>query len=65
MPSELSIDPFINDETVELHGVVEAAGHGIDNDQGHCATLTKGTPCVLQGSLTYVSIRFLDRLTPD
>lgn len=45
--------PFINDESVELHGV-EAAGHGIDTDQGHCATLTKGTPGVLQGALTYV-----------
>ena len=46
--------PFINDLTVELHGV-EAAGHGIDTDQGHCATLTKETPgVVLQGALTYV-----------
>lgn len=45
--------PFVNDPTVELHGV-EAAGHGIDTDQGHCATLTKGTPGVLQGALTYV-----------
>lgn len=45
--------PFIDDLTVELHGV-EAAGHGIDTDQGHCATLTKGTPGVLQGALTYV-----------
>lgn len=45
--------PFIDDEGVELHGV-EAAGHGIDTDQGHCATLTKGTPGVLQGALTYV-----------
>ncbi len=45
--------PFVEDEGVELHGV-EAAGHGIDTDQGHCATLTKGTPGVLQGALTYV-----------
>jgi tryptophan synthase len=45
--------PFVNDEGVELHGV-EAAGHGIDTDQGHCATLTKGTPGVLQGALTYL-----------
>lgn len=45
--------PFVNDETVELIGV-EAAGHGIDTDQGHCATLTKGTPGVLQGAMTYV-----------
>ncbi len=45
--------PFVEDEGVELHGV-EAAGYGIDTDQGHCATLTKGTPGVLQGALTYV-----------
>jgi tryptophan synthase beta subunit len=45
--------PFINDETVELHGV-EAAGYGLDVEKGHCATLSKGTPGVLQGALTYV-----------
>jgi tryptophan synthase len=45
--------PFIEDESVKLYGV-EAAGHGIDVDEQHCATLTKGTPGVLQGALTYV-----------
>jgi tryptophan synthase len=45
--------PFINDESVELYGV-EAAGLGIDQHEQHCATLTKGTPGVLQGALTYV-----------
>mmetsp|Transcript_10602 Transcript_10602/g.10156 ORF Transcript_10602/g.10156 Transcript_10602/m.10156 type:complete len:696 (-) Transcript_10602:61-2148(-) len=45
--------PFVKDETVELHGV-EAAGHGMEIAEGHCATLTKGTPGVLQGALTYV-----------
>eukprot|EP00568_Trieres_chinensis_P002931 CAMPEP_0183308548 /NCGR_PEP_ID=MMETSP0160_2-20130417/22318_1 /TAXON_ID=2839 ORGANISM="Odontella Sinensis, Strain Grunow 1884" /NCGR_SAMPLE_ID=MMETSP0160_2 /ASSEMBLY_ACC=CAM_ASM_000250 /LENGTH=774 /DNA_ID=CAMNT_0025472407 /DNA_START=19 /DNA_END=2343 /DNA_ORIENTATION=+ len=45
--------PFVDDEAVELHGV-EAAGHGIEVDEEHCATLTKGTPGVLQGALTYV-----------
>jgi len=45
--------PFVDDPTVELHGV-EAAGHGIDKHQEHCATLTKGTPGVLQGAMTYV-----------
>jgi len=45
--------PFVDDESVELYGV-EAAGHGIDVDEEHCATLTKGTPGVLQGALTYV-----------
>ena len=45
--------PFVDDKEVELHGA-EAAGHGIDVDEEHCATLTKGTPGVLQGALTYV-----------
>merc|ERR1712238_580396 len=45
--------PFVNDKSVELHGV-ETAGHGLDKDEQHCATLTKGTPGVLQGALTYV-----------
>jgi len=45
--------PFIKDEGVALYGV-EAAGHGIEKDEEHCATLTKGTPGVLQGALTYV-----------
>ncbi|KAL7529922.1 hypothetical protein ACHAXR_003226 [Thalassiosira sp. AJA248-18] len=45
--------PFVEDKGVELHGV-EAAGHGIDKDEMHCATLTKGTPGVLQGAFTYV-----------
>lgn len=45
--------PFVNDKEVALYGV-EAAGHGIDKDEEHCATLTKGTPGVLQGALTYI-----------
>jgi tryptophan synthase len=45
--------PFINDKDVALYGV-EAAGHGIEIDEQHCATLSKGTPGVLQGALTYV-----------
>jgi len=45
--------PFVEDKDVDLIGV-EAAGHGIDENEGHCATLTKGTPGVLQGALTYV-----------
>lgn len=45
--------PFVDDEEVALYGV-EAAGHGIEVDEEHCATLTKGTPGVLQGALTYV-----------
>lgn len=45
--------PFYDDATVELHGA-EAAGKGMDVEEGHCATLTKGTPGVLQGAMTYV-----------
>jgi len=45
--------PFKDDESVALYGV-EAAGHGIDKAQEHCATLTSGTPGVLQGAMTYV-----------
>jgi tryptophan synthase len=45
--------PFVNDKEVELHGV-EAAGFGMEMDEQHCATLSKGTPGVLQGAYTYV-----------
>jgi len=45
--------PFVEDEGVELYGV-EAAGHGLHTDEEHCATLSKGTPGVLQGAMTYI-----------
>ena len=45
--------PFKDDESVKLYGV-EAAGFGLDKDGEHCGTLSKGTPGVLQGALTYV-----------
>lgn len=45
--------PFVDDESVALYGA-EAAGKGIEFDQQHCATLTVGTPGVLQGARTYV-----------
>jgi tryptophan synthase len=45
--------PFIDDKEVMLVGA-EAAGKGIDQDEKHCATLTVGTPGVLQGAKTYV-----------
>lgn len=45
--------PFVNDKEVALYGA-EAAGHGIDVPNEHCATLSKGTPGVLQGAMTYV-----------
>lgn len=45
--------PFIEDKEVALYGA-EAAGYGMGESEGHCATLSKGTPGVLQGALTYV-----------
>jgi tryptophan synthase len=45
--------PFIEDEEVALYGA-EAAGKGIEFPEEHCATLTVGTPGVLQGAKTYV-----------
>jgi tryptophan synthase beta chain len=43
---------FVRDEGVELVGV-EAAGEGLDTDH-HSASITKGTPGVLHGSLSYL-----------
>ncbi|WP_347861332.1 tryptophan synthase subunit beta [Salimicrobium sp. PL1-032A] len=43
--------PFLDNE-VELIGI-EAAGKGVDTPE-HAATLTKGTPGVIHGSLTYL-----------
>lgn len=45
--------PFVEDKEVALYGA-EAAGKGIDIDEQHCATLTVGTPGVLQGARTYI-----------
>lgn len=44
--------PFLQDESVALRGV-EAAGCGVDTDK-HAATLSKGRPGVIHGSLTYL-----------
>jgi len=44
--------PFIDDEFVKMIGI-EAAGLGSDTDQT-AATITKGTPGVLHGSLSYL-----------
>jgi tryptophan synthase beta chain len=44
--------PFIDDEYVKMIGI-EAAGLGADTDQT-AATITKGTPGVLHGSLSYL-----------
>ena len=43
---------FVPDREVELVGV-EAAGHGVDSGE-HSASLTKGKPGVLHGSLSYL-----------
>lgn len=44
--------PFLDDETVELHGA-EAAGLGLESGK-HAATLTAGRVGVLHGSRSYV-----------
>jgi tryptophan synthase beta chain len=44
--------PFVSDADVELVGV-EAAGHGLDSG-AHSASLTRGTPGVLHGALSYL-----------
>jgi len=44
--------PFVDDADVELIGV-EAAGEGLQSER-HSASLTKGTPGVLHGSLSYL-----------
>lgn len=44
--------PFIDDESVKIIGV-EAAGFGVDSGKT-AATLTKGTPGILHGSLSYL-----------
>jgi tryptophan synthase beta chain len=43
---------FVDDADVELIGV-EAAGEGLDTER-HAASLTKGSPGVLHGSLSYI-----------
>jgi len=45
-------DEFLGDTSVRLIGV-EAAGHGLESGK-HAATLTKGKPGVLHGSLSYL-----------
>ncbi|MCD1260232.1 tryptophan synthase subunit beta [Paenibacillus athensensis] len=44
--------PFVQDESVRLIGV-EAAGRGVDTEE-HAATMTKGSPGVFQGSMSYL-----------
>ncbi len=45
--------PFLDDPTVEMYGV-EAAGHGLQVDNGHAASLAGGRPGVLHGNRTYL-----------
>ncbi len=44
--------PFIKDESVDIIGI-EAAGFGVDSGKT-AATMTKGTPGILHGSLSYL-----------
>ena len=45
--------PFLDDPGVRMFGV-EAGGHGLDVENGHCASLTGGRPGVLHGNRTYL-----------
>jgi len=45
--------PFLDDDGVAIYGV-EAGGHGLDVPDGHCASLTGGSPGVLHGNRTYL-----------
>jgi tryptophan synthase beta chain len=45
--------PFLDDKGVAIWGV-EAGGHGLDVDNGHCASMTGGRPGVLHGNRTYL-----------
>jgi tryptophan synthase beta chain len=44
--------PFLEDSSVRLIGV-EAGGHGLNTEE-HAATLTKGKPGILHGTLSYL-----------
>ncbi len=45
--------PFLDDAGVAIYGV-EAGGHGLHVENGHCASLTGGRPGVLHGNRTYL-----------
>jgi tryptophan synthase beta chain len=45
--------PFLDDASVEIYGV-EAAGHGLEVENGHAASLAGGRPGVLHGNRTYL-----------
>jgi tryptophan synthase beta chain len=45
--------PFLDDASVKIYGV-EAGGHGVEVENGHCASMTGGKPGVLHGNRTYL-----------
>jgi tryptophan synthase beta chain len=45
--------PFLDDKGVAIYGV-EAAGHGLEVYNGHCASISGGRPGVLHGNRTYL-----------
>ena len=45
--------PFLDDRDIEIYGV-EAAGHGLEVENGHAASLAGGRPGVLHGNRTYL-----------
>ncbi len=45
--------PFLDEASVEIFGV-EAAGHGLNVDNGHAASIAGGRPGVLHGNRTYL-----------
>jgi tryptophan synthase beta chain len=45
--------PFLDDKSVAIYGV-EAAGHGLNVENGHAASMNGGSPGVLHGNRTYL-----------
>lgn len=45
--------PFLDDPDVQIYGA-EAAGYGLDVENGHAASMTGGRPGVLHGNRTYL-----------
>jgi tryptophan synthase beta chain len=45
--------PFLDDRQVAIYGV-EAGGHGLEVQNGHCASMNGGKPGVLHGNRTYL-----------
>jgi tryptophan synthase beta chain len=45
--------PFLDDADVKIYGI-EAGGHGIEVENGHCASMTGGKPGILHGNRTYL-----------